>query len=241
GDGTLHEALPALAEADLPFALLPFGRGNDFARNSGMPTRIGRAWPAGRALDVRRVDLPSVNGALFGSVACLGFDAAVNRLARGGGGFLGGTAGYIVCVLRALASFRPFEAEIDLDGAVWSGPVMMIAVANGPCYGGGMRIAPGARMDDGLLDVCVVGRMSSLSLARQFPRVFAGTHVRHPSVRMQWARRVRIETDRRREIWADGELAGETPARLEIGSRSLRVLVPSRAVGVRPHGEEAAA
>lgn len=230
GDGTVHGVLGALAECGLPFGVLPAGRGNDFVRNLGVPRRDGEALLRSERLQVRRLDLPVVNGTMFGSIACLGFDALVNRLARDGAGYLGGTAGYVVCVLRALAAFRPFAVEVSVDDWEWNGEITMVAVANGPCYGGGMRIAPSAIMDDGAFDVCLVGRVSRGRLLRELPKVFRGTHTEHPGVMMRRGRVVRIATDVPREIFADGELAASAPAVWSFDRRAMRVLLPGPGV-----------
>lgn len=227
GDGTLHGVLDALAEAGLPCAVVPAGRGNDFVRNL-KAGRWDRETLQHRRLRERRVDLPTVNGTPFASVACVGFDALVNRLARERAGYLGGTAGYVVCVLRALVAFRPFEAEVTVDDWTWSGAITLVAVANGPCYGGGMHIAPAAELDDGALDVCIVADVSRGRLLREFPRVFRGAHASRPGVVMRRGRTVRVVTESPRDIFADGEAVGSTPALWSVDRRALRVLVPER-------------
>ena len=235
GDGTVHRALGALAGAALPFAIIPAGRGNDFARNIGLGRGAG-ALLRSRDIGVRRVDLPVVNGRAFGSVACLGFDAEVSRLARERAGRLGGTAGYLVCVGRALARLRPFPVELAVDGWRWSGDITLLAVANGPCYGGGMRIAPQAIMDDGVLDVCLVCRVGRATLLWHLPKVFRGEHAGHPRVILRRGPTVTIETEGAREIYADGEPAGSTPAVCSIGATQLRVLVPGKEHPCPPPG-----
>lgn len=227
GDGTVHGVLDALAEARLPCGVVPVGRGNDFLRNLDAG-RWDRETLRNRRLRERQVDLPIVNGMPFASVACVGFDALVNRLARERAGYLGGTAGYVVCVLRALVAFRPFEAEVTVDDWSWSGAITLVAVANGPCYGGGMRIAPAAEMDDGALDVCIVAEVSRGRLLREFPRVFRGAHTNRPGVVMRRGRMVRVVTESPRDIFADGEAVGSTPALWSFDRRALRVLVPER-------------
>jgi len=227
GDGTVHEALPAVAAERLPLGIAPCGRGNDFASNLGLALDP----VANVFLDTvparRRVDLPSVNDVPFGSIACIGFDAEVNRLARDGRGYFGGTLGYLICVLRALPGFRPFDVEIRAGDRVWSGEILMLAVANGACYGGGMRIAPTAIMDDGKLDVCIVEPLPKLELLRTFPRVFRGTHTNHPKVRMESATSVAVSSAEPHEIFADGEYAGSTPAVWANSRQFLELLLPT--------------
>lgn len=225
GDGTVHEALTAVCETDMPFGIIPLGRGNDFARNVHIPLHLRHACTLPVSPSYTLVDVPYVNGTPFGSVACVGFDAAVNKLARGHQGYLGGTLGYVICVLKALHHFHPFEIEMELDGVRWSGRVMMVAVANGQYYGGGMRIAPSASVNDGCFTVCIVRETSKRALLAQFPRVFRGTHVNHPSVVVQNARTVQIMAPAGAEVFADGELCGALPVECRIGNQRVRVLM----------------
>lgn len=227
GDGTSHEALPAIDQVKLPFSILPCGRGNDFARNTGISLDM-RNHPLMQADPaVYPVDLPTVNNKPYGSIACLGFDAVVNRLARDGRGFFSGTPGYIICVMRALGSFKPFEVEIRINGDTWSGRVMIVAVANGPYYGGGMKIAPHADITDGILDVCVIEEVSKAELLKNFPKVFRGKHTTHPKVLMRTGQTVEVTSAESREIFADGEYIGTTPARWLIGGRTIKLILPS--------------
>jgi diacylglycerol kinase (ATP) len=239
GDGTVHQALPALVEEDVPFGVIPCGRGNDFARNVGIP-------PAGSESTlfvdpkptVRTIDLPTVNGVPFVSVACLGFDAEVNRLAGEGRGFFGGSLGYLVCVLKALSQFEPFAAEVHIDQRRWRGRILLLAVANGSCYGGGMRIAPGALMSDGLVDVCMVGPLPKLQFLANLPRVYAGTHISHPKVTIETGRSILIETEAPMQVFADGEFVALTPAKWSIGDRTVRVVVPASSAAAANHRSE---
>ena len=224
GDGTVHEALPAIAKTNIPFGFLPCGRGNDFARNIGLPSQLKKSCSLPSNPWLQEVDLPGVNGSPFISVAYTGFDAEVNGLANEGKGYFGGTLGYIVCVTKALNSFRPFEVEITIDGNTWRESVMMVTVANAPFYGGGMKIAPDANMNDGLLNVCIVKEISKLELLLEFPKVFKGTHIDHPRIMMKSGRRIRLTSDEPRRIFADGEYVDHLPADCTIGNRTIQIM-----------------
>ena len=230
GDGTLNDALGPLLETGLPFAVLPAGRGNDFVRNAGSGRQGAELLLRTAQLTVRALDVAMVNGRPYASVAGVGFDGVVTRLANAGGGLVGGTTGYVISVLRALTTFRPWTVEVTVDDWHWAGAVVLVAVANGPCFGGGMRIAPGASMDDGLLDVCIVGAMSRGRLLTEFPKVFWGGHVNHPAAHLRRGSVVRISTDRPEDIHADGEWAGRTPGEWTVRRAGLRVLVPEHAL-----------
>jgi diacylglycerol kinase (ATP) len=224
GDGTVHEALPAIAETNLPFGLIPCGRGNDFARNIGlsMNFRKNRILPFDPTF--HKYDLPTINTIPFVSIACIGLDAEVNKLAQDGEGYFGGKLGYIVCVLKALKTFRPFEIEMTIDGQFGRDRVMMVTIANGPYYGGGMKIAPDAMMDDGVLNICIVKEMSKWELLREFPKVFKGTHISNPHFTMKTGQKVKIQSDERREIFADGEYVGNLPAECTIGNQTIQIM-----------------
>jgi YegS/Rv2252/BmrU family lipid kinase len=228
GDGTVHHALPAIVETDIPFGFLPCGRGNDFARNIGLTMDLKNNCSLLSDPSFHRLDLPSVNQVPFVSIAYVGFDAEVNHLANHQKGYFDGTLGYIVCVLKALRNFKPFNVEMTIDDEAWRGRVMMVSVANAPFYGGGMKIAPDAKMNDGRLDVCIVKEISKLELLQQFPKVFKGTHVSHPRIMMKTGQRIKILSEEQREIFADGEPAGTLPAECTIGDQSVRILSPAK-------------
>jgi YegS/Rv2252/BmrU family lipid kinase len=224
GDGTVHEALPAIAETNLPFGLIPCGRGNDFARNIGLSINLRKYCILPIEPTFHKFDLPTINAIPFVSIACIGLDAEVNKLARDGKGYFGGKLGYIVCVLKALKKFRPFEIELTIDGQFWRDRVMMVTIANGPYYGGGMKIAPDAMMDDGVLNICIVKEMSKWELLREFPKVFKGTHIYNPNFVMKTGQKVKIKSDERREIFADGEYVGNLPADCTIGNQKIQIM-----------------
>ncbi|OGQ13305.1 MAG: hypothetical protein A2026_15085 [Deltaproteobacteria bacterium RBG_19FT_COMBO_46_12] len=226
GDGTVHDALPAILNANIPFGYLPGGRGNDFARNTGFTTNLRKSCCIPSNPSFHQLDLPIINQTPFISTAYVGFDAEVNRLANDGKGYFGGKLGYTICVLKSLRNFKPFEIEMTIDGHRFRERVMLITVANGPYYGGGMKIAPQAIMDDGVLDICIVKEISKLELLRQFPKVFNGTHITHPKIIMASGKKIKITSDESREIFSDGEYVGVLPVECTIGSQSLRVLFP---------------
>jgi YegS/Rv2252/BmrU family lipid kinase len=226
GDGTVHRALPAIAETNLPFGFLPCGRGNDFARNIGLPLNLKKSCFFSPRPSIHPFDLPNINGIPFISIAYVGFDAEVNKLANEGKGYFGGKLGYTICVLKALRKFRPFEIEITIDGRSMRERVMMVTIANGPFYGGGMKIAPQAIMNDGVLDICIVEEISKWELLRQFPKVFKGTHISHPRIMMTSGRRISLVSGEPRDIFADGEYVGNLPAECTIGNQTVQTLFP---------------
>ncbi len=226
GDGTVHKALPAIAKTNIPFGLLPCGRGNDLARNIGLSAKLRKNCRLPSHPFFHKYDLPTINHIPFASIAYVGFDAEVNKLANDGKGYWGGKIGYIVCVLKALIKFRPFDIEITIDRQSWRERVMMVAMANGSYYGGGMKIAPEAMMDDGLLNVCIVKELSKWELLREFPKVFKGTHISNPNFIMKSGQTVKIVSDEDRAIYADGEYVGSLPAECVTGEQSIQIMFP---------------
>jgi diacylglycerol kinase (ATP) len=224
GDGTVHQALPAIAETKIPFGFLPCGRGNDFARNIGLPSKLKKSCSLLSNPSFHKIDLPRINHIPFVSVAYVGFDAEVNKLANDRKGYFGGTLGYIVCVLKALRNFRPFEVQITIDGDTWRERVMMVTVANAPFYGGGMKIAPGANMNNSVFDICIVQEISKLELLQQFPKVFKGTHIFHPRIIMKTGKKIKLISEENREVFADGEYVAKLPTEFTIGNQKIQIM-----------------
>ncbi len=227
GDGTLHAALPALLEADIPFGLLPVGRGNDFARAVGIRSAAGALSYNADGPRSARVHIPRVNGTPFATVASLGFDATVGRLAQQRKGWFPGSLGYLTCVFRALPEWRPFKARITVDDEVWTGRVVAIAVANSTFYGGGFRVAPSASPSESELHVVVLEELSKRELVRLIPALFKGTHTSHPRIRLLRGRQIQVEADGEQDLLADGEWPGaESSVTWTAGEDWLELLLP---------------
>ena len=166
----------------------------------------------------------------FACVAGAGIDAAISRKTKEHPRWLRSHGGYVLALVETLVRFRPprVTVSLEIDGH-WRTPVreegMLIAAGNGPRYGSGMRVAHLADMDDGLLDVCFVRRLSKLRLLRLFPVVFRGGHIGMKEVEYWKATRVRIQTDPVMELFADGEYVCPTPVELGVQRKALRVIV----------------
>ena len=125
-----------------------------------------------------------------------------------------------------LRRFENCRVRIALDGQVLERDVLLIAIANGAYYGGGMRIAPDARADDGLLDVCVVGDISRITALRELPNLYRGTHVRHPAVSMHTAVAIDVDGSSGTRVHLDGEPFGSLPLAISLVPRAIEVAVP---------------
>jgi diacylglycerol kinase (ATP) len=229
GDGLVTEVAGVAADAGARLAIVPTGAGNDFARVLG--------YDAKRPLDAfdalahgsdRTVDLGRVNGRWYTCVTASGFDAEANRWANTVQR-LSGTTLYVAAVVRTLAVYKPVEFTLTVDGAAHDVRAWLVAVGNGPAYAGGMHITPDAKLDDGRLDVTVIGAMSKPEFLVNFPKVFKGTHVTHPKVQTFRGEHVDLaarDDASTMEVYADGERVGPLPGRMEAVRDALSVRVP---------------
>jgi diacylglycerol kinase (ATP) len=227
GDGTQHLAIQELAGSGCALGIVPIGSGNDLARALGLPRDVPAAVRHALAATPRTIDLGEVAGRRFAGAASFGLDAEVARRARERAGAGRGRWIYPWIALRALATFRPPEVRVDHDGGRFTGPVLLVAVANSPCYGGGMRIAPGATLDDGWLDLVLVRAMPRLRALALLPGLYRGRHVRHPAVQIVRVRRATITCAQSLPIFGDGEPLGEAGPRgitIGVAPGALRVL-----------------
>jgi diacylglycerol kinase (ATP) len=236
GDGSVGAAVNGLVGTPAALAVLPAGTGDDFAKAIG-PGKLAAATRLLAAPDIREVDVVKVTAGAqeryYVNIAGAGFDSEVNETANAMSLKLGGTGTYVAAVVKTLRRFAPAHYEIDLDGEHITTEAMLVVVGNSRSYGGGMRVLPGATIDDGLLDVCIVHALSTAAFLRAFPRVFRGTHVSHPKVSMLRGARVTVEANRRIQVYADGERVGSLPAIFEILPGVLRLVVGPGATVVR--------
>jgi diacylglycerol kinase (ATP) len=225
GDGMVHLAVQALAGSQTRLGLVPAGTGNDVARYLDLPRKDVLA-----ATDVliggkeRTIDLARVGARHFVTVLAAGFDAKVNERANQMS-WPRGQMRYNLATIAELRTFEPIPYVLELDGEEHRFEAMMVAVGNGPSFGGGLRITEGALLDDGLLDVVAILPMSKTALVRTYPKLFKGTHVHHPEYRHYPARTVTIAAPGV-VAYADGERIGALPLTVEVVPHALRVLVP---------------
>lgn len=228
GDGTIQLALRALVHTPTALGVIPTGTGNDAARLLGVP--LGDPVAAADiviASRVRTVDVGRCGAAYFLCVLSAGFDAVVseraNRMAARGG-WPRGQWRYPVATLAELRVFAPIPYVLELDGNTTSMDAMLVAVGNGPSFGGGLRITEGARVDDGLLDVVLFHPVPRRELLRTYPKLFRGTHTTHPAYEHHRVREVTVAAPGV-VAYADGERLGPLPVTVTSEPAALRVLV----------------
>jgi len=217
GDGTVHEAVNALYQSGktstVAFGFIPSGTGNDFARGHGIPII------AKEALEVivdkrsgRRIDLFEAGGKIAVNCLGIGFDALVAKQTNEAAykktlnKWKLGKVSYLIAAIKAFITFQPFSAKIEIGGGeqryrnVW-----MIVSSNIPYFGGGMKVCPHAKCDDGIADITLFASGSRLQLVSIFISIYTGKHMQHPAVTIFKGDRLRITTDRQLEMQADGE------------------------------------
>ncbi|MEA2296579.1 MAG: hypothetical protein QOE86_4218 [Solirubrobacteraceae bacterium] len=225
GDGLTGAVAGELQGTDSPLAIVPGGRGNDFARKLGIPTDPAAAVGVIADGSTRTVDVAQAGGRTYLGIASAGFDSDVQVIANGTRLDLG-NAVYVYGTLRALRTWRPADWTVTLDGETREFRGYSVAVANSGMFGGGMQLVPGARLDDGLLDVVLTAESSRAHFLACLPKVFKGTHVTDPALTFLQAREVAFHADRPFTAFADGDPIADLPATIRVVPRALRVLAP---------------
>jgi diacylglycerol kinase (ATP) len=228
GDGTHHYVVNGLLGSQIPFGILSLGTGNDWAKGLGIPVDDARKAATVLLEGKRRpVDLARVGDSFYHCIAGVGFDSIVTRFANEQVQWVNGPARYAWAILRCLKFYRPYPLEIQSDTQSFSGDVIFVTIGNNRSYGGGVTMAPRARLDDGLLDVCIVPAMSKLELLRWVPAAYRGKHLAHPRIRYFQARKLTLNSPCHLELFADGEFIQELPATIEAVPSALQVMVPA--------------
>jgi diacylglycerol kinase (ATP) len=223
GDGLVNICLQYVAEKPIGLTVIPSGTGNDFARAIGTYRRsVSEIYDVVKESNFDKLDLGKVSGHFgerwYVQVLSTGFDALVNSLSNKIR-WPRGQLKYTVSTLLTLTHFKPITYEIDLDGKQMRMQAMLLAVANGQTYGGGMRICPDASNSDGYFDVFIVKPVSRIVLMTIFPKVFFGKHIPHPEIEILKAKTVRISA--LTIAHADGEFVSELPVEILNVPRSL--------------------
>jgi YegS/Rv2252/BmrU family lipid kinase len=228
GDGLIGAVGGAMAGSETPLGIIPGGRGNDLARVLGIPDDPLAAVAVLCAGESRRIDVGEANGKRFLGIVSVGFDSECNRLANEVT-IVRSNLVYVYSLFRTLLTWKPARFTIRSESERIRTSGYSISVANNSTFGGGMRIAPAAELDDGLLDVITVGEVGKLRFVANLRKVFNGTHIDDEQVRMFRASRVEITASRPFPVYADGEHLTELPVSVRVLPRALSVLAPAAA------------
>jgi diacylglycerol kinase (ATP) len=253
GDGTIHRHLPTLVDLGVPLMVVPCGSGNDFARSLGLqnPHDSLAGWKkfTSGAGNVRSIDLGIIHSSpkigwtseesgvpniddqpnYFCCAASVGLDVEIVRRANQLPSWIRAHGGYGLSAPREFLRFRSFPMKVCSNGASSAQfrSTLLAVIANAPTYGGGIKIAPKAKLDDGKLDICVVRSMDMFSLFCLFPTVYFGRHLISQKVEYGQSDRVNIETEIPLDVYADGEYVCRTPAEFRVARHALQVIVPN--------------
>ena len=225
GDGLIHDLLPLLLKHELPLLVVPAGTGNDFARTIGIHgEKLHKILELPNSKAPHQINVGAINhnesSTPFVQILSTGFDSVVNERANNFK-VIRGSIKYVIAVLLEVWKFRAVDFTLKVDGKIISQEAMLVCVANGTSYGGGMKIVPHATHDDGMLDVMVVDRVNPFRLLLVFPRVFFGTHTKHPKVHFFAGEKIEISGET--HAYADGERISALPINISISERSLQV------------------
>jgi YegS/Rv2252/BmrU family lipid kinase len=226
GDGTVNEVATELAFGDVPVGIVPGGSGNGLARELNVPLDPARALASALRAAPRRMDVGEIDGRLFVNIAGIGFDAHVASRFNDSANRRRGIAGYIGIAARAIATYVPARYTITTPDAHVEVRAVLVTVANSAQFGNGARIAPGARVDDGLLDLVIVEERWRINTICQVPRLFNGTVERMRGCTVRRIAEATIACDAPMTYHVDGEpVAGGTQVVVRVHPGALQIAV----------------
>lgn len=232
GDGAFHHLIEGVLGTQAIAGSFPAGNGNDIAADLGIPTDSLDAADAflkstPRAVDLVRARFSDGRVAHYIGVGGMGLDAEAAHLANTKFKAWPGVARYLAGAFWAFAHERAIILHAEIDGIPWDGRVLFVAVANSTRYGSGIRIAPEAKMDDGWIDVALVGDIPLTRLLEAIPIVLTSGNLRgFPEVRRVRCKRILMQAERPCRVHGDGEPLGESPVEFEVMPGALRVMAP---------------
>ncbi|GIN14122.1 diacylglycerol kinase [Shouchella clausii] len=231
GDGTIHEVANELVHTDLSLGIIPAGSGNDFARCIGIPMNYSKALERIVLNNGIKVDLLNLGNRYCLTVTGIGFDGQIARnvnkakYKRFLNHFRLGGLVYTVSMLATLRDYRPTKIDITVDGKEMTfSEVWLVAVANAPNYGGGIKICPDASYNDGMLNLCIVHDIKRWELLRLLPKAYKGKHTTDKNVTLLTGKEVYISSEKPVLVQSDGEQFTESPINISVVKDALRVM-----------------
>ena len=224
GDGTANEVANGLVDTDVAFGLYPIGSGNDFARALGYPRK--RKQIAAFLADARprRIDVGEMNGRVFLNAAGVGIDGHVAERVIASQRVVGPALGYLVGSLVSIVTYRPRQMRVRIDGTTREGKHLVVVAANGTHFGNGMKVAPDAKLDDGMLDVIVGGDLGRWASVVALGKIYLGVHIDGKTILAFRSPTLDIELDETLPMQIDGEPTRADALHIRIRSRALTVL-----------------
>jgi len=237
GDGSVNEVVNGIAgRGGVEIAVIARGTGWDFARSLELPRALDKAVAVALGDQSREIDLGRCTyrawaggegQSWFANIASVGMSGAIAKRANDTTKVFGGKVSYVWATLAVFARWRSTEVEVTVDGESRRGRMHDVIVANGPFFGGGMKICPQATDDDGVFDVLLIGDLTKRDLLLTLPKTFRGSHLPHPKAELLRGAQVTVDAREPLPIQLDGEQPGTSPTRFEIVPRALRVRVPA--------------
>lgn len=225
GDGLVRDVATAVAGSNGAMAIVPTGRGNDFARLRGIPSDPSLS--AAMLLDgqIERIDVAQINEVTVPGNVYVGVDSLATRIINANR-WVPALLLYRIAPVRALASWRSARYTVTLDGATRSFTGHTAVIANSGVYGHGLKIVPSAQLDDGQLDVMTIGDLRKSAIVSFMRQAKHGTHVSRSDITIERAHTVTIDCDRDVPVCADGDEIATLPVTVRVRPRALPLVTP---------------
>ncbi|AOT70478.1 diacylglycerol/lipid kinase family protein [Geosporobacter ferrireducens] len=228
GDGTVYEVINGLAGGTAALGVIPSGTGNDFVKTMKISPKLESALETVLNGEITAIDCGKVNGRYFINVASIGLDAEIVKKTEEMKKYIPGPTAYMAGLFKTLFQYRLQDVEIVIDDWVYKGKITLVAVGNGKYYGGGMKVVPSAKIDDGYFTVCLIKPMSKFKMLRLLPTIFSGDHIQESEVIILKGKKIRVSSKDPMILNTDGDISGTTPAVLEIIENRTSVIVPNK-------------
>ncbi|HEX2925379.1 MAG TPA: diacylglycerol kinase family protein [Ruminiclostridium sp.] len=229
GDGTVNEIVNGIAGTNASLGIIPAGSGNDFLRSIYPEYGIREMIVDTIIGEERSIDLARANEKFFINISSVGFDAEVvyNALKFKKLPGVTGSMAYLFSLVYTIFRNKINEVKINIDGSEIRLRILLAAIANGRFYGGGMLPVPSARLDDGLLDMCLVREVSRLKILNLFPKYMKGNHGQIEEVSFHKAKKIKIESRDSISLNVDGEIMTAKVIDFEILSNAIKIIYPA--------------
>ena len=225
GDGTINESVNALTH-DIPMTIIPTGTGNDFVKNVKICKTLQEQFEAIINGNIQTIDLGICNDRKFANGVGIGFDGQiVEDMSSKTVPLLKGHAKYYYHVLQVLASYKTRDFKFSVDDKPFERPLIIMTIGNGTTFGGGFKLMPNAKIDDGLLEVCTIGPLAPFRRFLNIHKLSNGTHGSLETVHFHQAKTVRVQENPFLFAHVDGELMGNPPYDIKVLPNALKLRI----------------